>query len=138
MFESITVEVFVQAPIEKVWSDFNDPEAIKVWGSADQDWHTTQAVNDLKVGGSFLYRMEAKDKSTGFDFEGVYDEVILHERIAYTMSDGRKVEITFVPSDNGVRIIETFEAEKENPIEMQKEGWQAILNNFKKYVESSI
>jgi uncharacterized protein YndB with AHSA1/START domain len=137
MTEPITVEVYVQAPIEKVWNDFTDPEAIKVWNAASDDWHTTKVENDLHVGGVFSYRMEAKDGSAGFDLVGTYTEVIPHERIAYTMGDGRKVVVVFEPDENGVRIIETFDPEAENTPEMQRAGWQAILDNFKRYIENN-
>jgi uncharacterized protein YndB with AHSA1/START domain len=133
----ITVEAIVQCPIEKAWELWTSPEHIMKWNNASEEWHTPRAVNDLKVGGRFLSRMEAKDGSFGFDFVGVYDEVIVKERIAYTMGDGRIAIINFKPEgSDATRITETFEAEGENPVEMQKEGWQAILNNFKKYAES--
>jgi uncharacterized protein YndB with AHSA1/START domain len=137
MSESITIETYINAPIEKVWSDFTEPEAIVIWNTADADWHTTAATNDLKVGGKFSSRMEAKDGSSGFDFEGVYDEVIPNQKISYSMSDGRKVSVMFMADTNGVRMVETFDPESENTLEMQKAGWQAILDNFKKYVENS-
>lgn len=114
---------------------FTDPEAIKVWNAASEDWHTTRAENDLRTGGTFLSRMEAKDGSAGFDFTGTYDEVIPYERIAYIMEDGRRVEVTFVSGKDGVHVIETFDPETENTPEVQREGWQAILENFKKYTE---
>lgn len=137
MKEAITVETYVRAPVEKVWSDFTDPEAIKVWNAASDDWHTTEAKNDLRVGGAFSFRMEAKDGSQGFDFKGVYTEVVLHELIAYTMEDGRKVEVSFISEEDGVRVIEKFEPEASNTHEVQRSGWQAILDNLKKYVEDS-
>lgn len=125
----------MRAPIEEVWTAFTDPEAIKVWNAASDDWHTTKAENDLRAGGTFFSRMEAKDGSAGFDFTGTYDEVIPHERIAYTMEDGRTVDVTFVSGQDGVHLIETFDPETENTPEMQRAGWQAILENFKKYTE---
>lgn len=134
---SVTVEATVHAPVEKVWKFWTEPKHITKWNSASDDWHTPFAENDLKVGGKFLSRMEAKDGSFGFDFGGVYDEVELNERISYTLGDGRKVGITFISQDNETKVIETFEAENTHPIEMQKAGWQAILDNFKKYAESS-
>jgi len=133
---AITVENTVKAPVEKVWELWKEPEHIKKWANASDDWHTPHAENDLKTGGKFLSRMEAKDGSFGFDFGGVYDEVRKNEYIEYTIGDGRKVKITFKPLGNETRITETFEAENENPIEMQRGGWQAILDNFKKYAES--
>lgn len=135
MQKFITIETFIKAPIEKVWWDFNNPEAIKAWGHASNDWHTTSAENDLKVGGKFSYHMEAKDGSVGFDFWGIYDDVVLNKSIAYTMGDGRKAEITFEIENDQVRVTEKFEPETENPEEMQRIGWQAILDNFKNYVE---
>lgn len=137
MNEQITVETRVQAPIEKVWRDYTDPEAIKVWNAPSADWHTTHAENDLRTGGNFLSRMEAKDGSIGFDFTGTYDVVVPHQRIAYTMSDGRKVDTTFVSEGDGVRVTTAFDPETENTPEVQHDGWQAILDNFKQYSEST-
>ncbi len=135
MENTITVETLVGAPIEKVWDAFTDPEAIKAWNAASDDWHTTAATNDLRTGGSFSSRMEAKDGSQGFDFGGTYTQVIPHERIAYTMGDGRKVAVTFTQEEGGVRVTETFDPESENTHDMQRSGWQAILDSFKRYVE---
>jgi len=135
--ETITVETLVNAPVEKVWEFWTKPEHITKWNAASDDWHTTRAENNLRIGGKFLSRMEAKDGSFGFDFEGIYTDVITHEKISYTLLDDRKVTITFSQTENGVQIIETFEAETENTLELQKLGWQAILNNFKKYVENN-
>ena len=134
---SITIQTTVNAPVEKVWKFWNSPEAITKWCTATPDWHTPRAENDLRVGGKFSSRMEAKDGSIGFDFGGVYDQVKTNELIAYTMGDGRKVEIIFTSEGNKTKVVETFEAEDVNPIEMQRGGWQAILDNFKKYVESN-
>lgn len=134
-FAKIDIETTVDAPIEKVWTLWTSPEHITQWNHASPDWHTPRAENDLRPGGKFLSRMEAKDGSFGFDFEGVYDDVATNERIAYTLLDNRKVTITFTPQGNQTHIAETFEAEGENPIEMQRTGWQAILENFKKYAE---
>jgi uncharacterized protein YndB with AHSA1/START domain len=134
----ITVKTTVHAPVEKVWEYWTEPEHITKWNNASDDWHTPLAENDLTVGGKFLTRMEAKDGSFGFDFAGVYDEVKLNEVIAYTLGDGRKVNITFKGQGNETEVIETFDAETTNPIEMQQAGWQAILDNFKKYVERSL
>lgn len=133
--EKITVETLVNAPIKKVWEFWTKPEHITHWNNASEDWHTTRAENDLRIGGKFLSRMEAKDGSFGFDFEGIYDEVLTNEKISYTLLDDRKVTITFSPTENGVQVTETFEAETENKLELQKFGWQAILTNFKNYVE---
>lgn len=134
---TITVETTVQAPVEKVWNAWTSPEHITKWATGSPDWHTPRAENDLRVGGKFLSRMEAKDGSAGFDFIGTYDEVWQHQTIAYTMEDGRKVKVTFTAEGKSVKIVETFEAETENTLELQKEGWQTILNNFKKHVEKT-
>ena len=136
-FEELTVEATVQAPVEKVWDYWTDPNHIKKWNSPSDDWHTPFAENDLRAGGKFVSRMEAKDGSMGFDFGGVYDEVKLHEVISYTMGDGRKVNITFKGQGNETEVIETFDAETENPVEFQRQGWQAILDNFKQYAEQT-
>lgn len=134
---TITVEAIVHAPVESVWEFWTEPKHIMQWNKASDDWHTPHAENDLRVGGAFVSRMEAKDGSFGFEFGGVYDEVNTNESIAYTLGDGRKVKITFVRQDNDTRVIESFEAEGTNPVEMQQAGWQAILDNFKRYAESS-
>lgn len=134
---TITVENTIKAPVEKVWKLWSGPEYIKKWNNASDDWHTPNAENDLKAGGKFLSRMEAKDGSFGFDFGGVYDVVKENEYIEYTIGDGRKVKIHFSGNGNETKVVETFEAESMNSIEMQKAGWQAILDNFKKYVESN-
>ncbi len=133
--KTITVETLIKAPIEKVWEFWTNPEHITKWCTASEDWHTTRAENNLRTGGKFLTRMEAKDGSFGFDFEGIYTDLITDEKIGYTTLDDRKVNITFSQTESGIQITETFEAENENPIEMQKMGWQAILNNFKTYIE---
>ncbi|WP_144548273.1 SRPBCC family protein [Bacillus sp. X1(2014)] len=133
--EKITVQSTVHAPVAKVWEYWTEPKHITQWNNASDDWHTPVAENDLKVGGKFLTRMEAKDGSFGFDFGGIYDEVKVNEVISYTMGDGRKVAVTFKGQGNETEVIETFDAETTNPIEMQKAGWQAILDNFKKYTE---
>ncbi|MBL7731051.1 MAG: SRPBCC family protein [Chitinophagaceae bacterium] len=133
----ITVENTVNAPAEKVWEYWNQPVHVTKWNQASPEWHSPRGENDLRVGGSFSYRMEAKDGSFGFDFGGVYDEVRLHEYIAYTMGDGRKVAVTFSPAAGGTRVVESFEAENMNSIEMQQAGWQAILDSFKKYTEEN-
>ncbi|UXP31249.1 SRPBCC family protein [Reichenbachiella agarivorans] len=136
MKTKITVETNITAPITKVWEVWTKPEHITQWNNASPDWHTPRAENDLRKGGRFTSRMEAKDGSFGFDFAGVYDEVKLHELIAYTMEDGRTVMVQFTSSGNHTKLTETFDPEHENPVEMQKDGWQAILDNFKKYTES--
>ena len=134
----ITVETVVNAPIDTVWKKWTNPDDIVKWNNASDDWHTTRAENDLKVGGKFLSRMEAKDGSTGFDFSGTYDTIKQNEIIEYTADDSRKVQVHFYDGDDKTTVIEVFEAENENPIEMQKSGWQSILNNFKKYTESKL
>jgi len=136
-FKKVTVETTIQAPVEKVWKYWTEPNHITKWNKASDDWHTPLAENDLRAGGRFLSRMEAKDGSLGFDFGGTYDEVKLHEVIAYTLGDGRKVEITFKDQENETEVIETFDAETGHTIELQQQGWQAILDNFKKYVEQT-
>ncbi|WP_088072280.1 SRPBCC family protein [Gottfriedia luciferensis] len=135
--KKVTVETTIQASVEKVWEFWTEPTHIKKWNSASDDWHTPIAENDLREGGEFRSRMEAKDGSMGFDFGGIYDEVKKHEVIAYTLGDGRKVHITFKGKDDQTEIIETFDAETANPVEFQQQGWQAILNNFKKYAEQN-
>jgi uncharacterized protein YndB with AHSA1/START domain len=134
--KTITVQSTVKAPVEKVWKLWNTPEHIMKWSNASDDWHTTFAENDLRTGGKFVSRMEAKDGSMGFDFGGVYDNVKKHELIEYTMGDGRKATVTFSPAGNETKVTTTFEAESTNPEEMQRGGWQAISDNFKKFAES--
>jgi uncharacterized protein YndB with AHSA1/START domain len=133
----ITVETTVNAPVAKVWEYWTTPKHIIKWNAASDDWHTTFAENDLRVGGNFLSRMEAKDGSLGFDFGGVYDKITENDFIKYTMGDGRKVEITFSGDKNETTVVETFEAEDTNSIEMQRGGWQTIMDNFKKYTETN-
>ncbi len=132
----ITVQAAINAPVEKVWDCWTKPEHITNWNNASDDWHTPHAENDLRVGGNFTTRMEAKDGSFGFDFGGVYSDVRINEYIAYTLDDGRKVNITFSVIAGTTQLVEKFEAENQNTIELQQGGWQAILNNFKKYTES--
>lgn len=131
----ITIEATVNAPLSVVWKNWTELTYITQWNNASDDWHTPHAENDLRVGGKFLSRMEAKDGSFGFDFEGIYSEVKPFEKIKYGLEDGREVETIFAENGENTEITTTFDAENENPIEMQKDGWQAILNNFKKYVE---
>lgn len=133
--QPITIEVVVNKPIESIWEKWTLSKYVKEWNNASDDWYTPEASSDLRVGGYFCYKMSAKDGSYSFDFDGIYDEIVENERIAYTLSDGRKVSIDFVSEGEQVRIIEKFEAESENSLEMQKAGWQAILDNFKKYAE---
>jgi uncharacterized protein YndB with AHSA1/START domain len=133
---NITVKTTINALVSKVWEFYNSPKHIVNWNNASPDWHTTRAESDLRVGGKFVSRMEAKDGSIGFDFGGVYTAVKPNELLSYTIGDGRKASITFAESKGKTDVSVTFEAENENPIEMQRGGWQAILDNFKKYVES--
>lgn len=132
----ITIQASVNAPVAKVWERWNTPEHVVQWNSPSPDWHTPVAQNDLKPGGAFTYRMEAKDGSFGFDFGGVYDEVKNNELLTYTLGDGRKVEIVFKAEGDVTHIVEKFEAETQNTVEMQQAGWQAILDNFKQYAEA--
>jgi uncharacterized protein YndB with AHSA1/START domain len=134
---TITIETTVNAPVEKVWAYWSEPLHIKRWNQASDDWHTTAAENDLRPGGTFRSRMEAKDGSFGFDFGGTYDAVEENKRIEYTMGDGRKVQVYFSPEGSATRIEEKFEAETTNSPEMQRAGWQAILDNFKQYTETN-
>lgn len=132
----IKVETVVRRPIEKVWEFWTQPKHIMEWNSASDDWYTPSSENDLKVGGAFSSRMVARDGSFQFEFGGIYDEVVLHKKIAYTLGDDRKVEITFEQLEDGVQITEVFEAEAENSLELQQTGWQSIMDHFKEYAES--
>ena len=135
--QTITVTVIVNAPVEKVWQLWNEPEHIKGWAFASDDWHAPSAENDLRTGGGFKTTMAAKDGSFSFDFGGIYTEVDENKVIAYTMGDGRKVNIQFTANGDTTEIVETFEPESQNSIEMQQTGWQKIMNNFKKYAEAN-
>ncbi|MFZ6673385.1 SRPBCC family protein [Undibacterium sp. Xuan67W] len=130
----ITVETIVNALVAKVWSAYTTPEDIKQWNTASEDWHTTRSSVDLRVGGVFSSRMEAKDGSFGFDFAGTYTKIVQNELIEYTFGDRTGI-VEFVPVLNGVTVRVTFDAESEYPVEQQRHGWQAILNNFAKHVE---
>jgi uncharacterized protein YndB with AHSA1/START domain len=131
----ITVETTVNAPIEAVWDAWTTPDDIVQWNAASEDWHTTKAVVDLRVGGSFSSRMEAKDGSMGFDFGGTYTTVVKHQIIECAFGD-RTLTVEFIEGANGVTVRETFDAESTHSIEQQRDGWQAILNNFRRHVES--
>ena len=131
------MEALVNAPVAEVWRTWNHPEDIMNWNTADPRWHCPSSENDLREGGSFRNRMEARDGSFGFDFEDSYDKVELHKEISYTMGDGRKATTLFSEEEGGTRVATTFDAETENDPEFQKQGWQAILNNFRNYVESN-
>lgn len=134
-YSKIKIEALVSAEKSKVWDCYTEPKHITHWNFASPDWHCPKASNDLKVGGKYSARMEAKDGSFGFEFVAIYDEVDASNKIVYTMEDGRKVTTTFEAASNQTKVTTVFDAEKENPEEMQREGWQSILNNFKAYVE---
>jgi uncharacterized protein YndB with AHSA1/START domain len=131
----ITVDKVVNANLHNVWDAWNNPADIKQWNSAQDDWHTTQSTVDLREGGKFVARMEARDGSEGFDFEGTYTRIVPHKAIEYRMNDGREVKVEFAEHADGVLVKETFDAETENAPELQRQGWQAILDNFARHVE---
>ena len=133
----ITVETLIKAPLTKVWQYWNEPEHIKQWAFASDDWEAPSSANDLRVGGNFTTTMAAKDKSASFDFSGIYSAVEEHKLIEYDMADGRHVKIEFSELPEGVKVVETFDPETENSEELQRSGWQAILDNFKKHVENT-
>lgn len=132
----ITVETVVKSDIDSTWTAWNSPEDINSWNAASDDWHTTKSSVNLRVGGKFCCRMEAKDGSMGFDFEGAYSNIIDNKLIEYILGDDRQVSVEFKEVEDGVKVTETFEAEDENDTELQRQGWQSILNNFAKHVES--
>jgi len=133
--QEIQIQTVIQRPVAEVWTYWTEPEHIKAWNAASDDWHTTEATNDVQAGGRFSSHMAAKDGSMGFDFSGVYQEVILYEKLAYTLDDGRNVTVRFTANGEETEVVETFEAESVNPPEMQQAGWQAILDRFKAYAE---
>lgn len=133
--QSITVETSVAAPVAAVWDAYITPEDIMQWNSPSDDWHTPAATVDLREGGAFSSRMEAKDGSMGFDFAGTYTKIVEHELIEYEFGD-RHASVEFIPEDGSVRVSVTFDAEAENPVEQQRGGWQSILDSFKRHVES--
>lgn len=135
-FTKITINTVIVADIQKVWDYYNSPEHITKWNHASDDWHCPKAENDMKIGGTYLARMEAKDGSFGFDFKAIYDEIIPMAKVAYTLEDERKVVTTFEKQGKQTKVTTVFDAEGMNPIDMQKAGWQAILNNFKRYTET--
>lgn len=135
--EKISVETRVNAPISHVWRAYTTPEDIKQWNAASDDWHTTAAKVDLRVGGAFSSRMEAKDGSFGFDFAGTYTKIVNHSVIEYSFGD-RTAQVEFIPADKGVIVRVTFESERTHSIEQQRGGWQAILNNFARHVEAQV
>ena len=131
----ITVETTVAAPIDKVWRAYTTPADIKQWNAASDDWHTTTSTVDLRVGGAFSSRMEAKDGSMGFDFAGTYTKIVKNKLIEYSFGD-RTAQIEFAEGAKGVTVRVAFDGETTNPVEQQRAGWQAILNNFKRHVEA--
>ena len=131
----IIVEMPINVPVEQLWEFYTGPEHIMEWNHASDDWHSPHAENDVRVNGEFDFRMEARDGSEGFDFKGYYTEVVPHERLAYVMEDGRRATVEFIPIGNSTHMKITFEPEQQNTMDLQKEGWQAILENFKKYAE---
>jgi uncharacterized protein YndB with AHSA1/START domain len=133
---AITVKTIVAAPIEELWKIWTSPEHIVKWNNASDEWHTPAAENDLREGGKFVYRMEAKDGSSGFEFSGVYEKVVPNSIIVYLLEDKRRVSVTFEQDDKGVLVTETFTPEQLNSVDMQQAGWQSILDNFKKYSEA--
>lgn len=135
MTTKITVTAQILAPVEKVWNSFTHPEHITKWNFASDDWHCPTAKNDVRIGGKYNARMEAKDGSIGFNFEYIYDNVIDHKELAYTMCDGRQAVTTFESMGDTTNIITIFDAENENSVELQQQGWLTILNNFKTYTE---
>jgi uncharacterized protein YndB with AHSA1/START domain len=132
----ITVAATVRAPMDKVWHEYNTPEAIMQWNAASDDWHTVSSRVDLRPGGEFSSRMEAKDGSFGFDFAGTYTNIVVNSLVEYTFGD-REARVEFLDTPDGVSVTVTFDAENEYPPEQQREGWQAILNNFKRHVEQT-
>lgn len=134
--KSIAIEATINAPISEVWQYWTEPNHITNWSFASDEWHCPHAENDLHVGGKFTTRMDAKDDSFGFDFSGTYTDVRPHKLISYIMTDGRKVDTEFIEQGDKTTIEQTFDSETENPIEMQKNGWQAILNSFKNYADN--
>jgi len=133
---TVTVTAVVQLPAAKVWEYWTEARHIEQWNQASDDWHTPKAINDLRPGGRFVFTMAARDGSVSFDFEGTYDEVMVHEKIVYTIIDGRKVQIQLASSGSATTVTETFETENVHPVELQRQGWQAILDNFKRYAEN--
>lgn len=134
--KKIQVDALIEASLDKVYQFWTEPKHITKWNFASEDWCCPRAENDLRIGGEYKTRMEAKDGSFGFDFEGVYEEVKPQNVLVYNLPDGRNVRTTFVPEGGTTRVVTTFDPEAENSVDMQREGWQAILENFKKYAEA--
>lgn len=135
MNTKITVQVTIMAPVDMVWEYYTNPHHIIHWNFTSDDWHCPKAENDLKIGGKYKARMEAKDGSWGFDFEAIYNEVIPQKEFTYTLADNRQATTRMKRQGDKTLVAVTFDAENQNPIDMQKDGWQAILDNFKRYVE---
>lgn len=135
--KKITIEATVNAPVEKVWQYWTEPQHIMQWNQASPDWHCPRSENDVRPGGTFSSTMAAKDGSFSFDFGGTHDAVEENKLISSTMGDGRSWEVNFIPEGNGTKVVETFEMESQNPEEMQRGGWQAILDSFKSHVENN-
>ncbi len=138
MSQQITVTTLVEAPIEHIWECWTNPDHIIEWNHASDDWHCPAATNNLEVGGTFCYTMSANDDSVKFDFEWTYTDVVENERIEYSLADDRHISVTFEEEGDMIRVTEIFDAETENPLEMQQAGWQAILDNFRDYTEATI
>ncbi len=135
MAEPIVIQATVRASLDKVWKYWNSAEDIPFWAFASDDWGAESKTNDIVVGGRFVTRMYSKNSGQGFDFSGAYDEVVPNHVLAYTLDDGRKVRVEFTETADGVEIVQSFEPESENDLEFQRAGWQAFLDNFKKYAE---
>ena len=133
----ITIQAVVAADRQKVWDRYTQPEHITKWNFATDTWHCPAASNDMRVGGKYLARMEAKDGSFAFDFEAVYNEIVDGEKFTYTMPDNREIQVSFEQTDDKTRVTVTFDPENENPVDLQRSGWQSILDNFRKYAEGN-
>ncbi|MBI5370846.1 MAG: SRPBCC domain-containing protein [Sphingobacteriales bacterium] len=132
----VTVEALINAPVRKVWAFFNGPEHVTKWNQASPDWHCPNASSELRPGGKFSFTMAAKDGSFSFDFGGTYREVVPEQKLSIILDDERKWDVLFAANGNQTHVLETFEAEDENPVELQRGGWQSILNSFKQYAET--
>lgn len=133
----IAIQTTVKSSVEKVWAAWTTPADINQWNAASDDWHNPRSTNDLRVGGKFSYRMQAKDGSMGFDFEGTYTKIVHEKLIEYVLEDGRCVSVAFDPASEGITVVEKFDAEDSNSAEMQRQGWQSILDRFGSYVEAN-
>ncbi len=137
MINKITITTIINADIKKVWDYYTNPEYITQWNFAHPSWHCPSAVNDMRVGGKYIARMEARDGSFGFDFEAIYSQITPGETFTYGMPNGREVTVVFKRESNQTEVVVSFDPEDQNPLDMQKNGWQSILDNFKKYAESN-